>query len=257
MVAAAGGVGGAGERRPEHDRVGAARDGLDDVAGRADPTVGDDVHVAAAGLVEVVAPRGCDVGDGRGHRGVDAEGGARRVRRAAAEADEDTGRAGAHEVQGRRVGRGAADDDGHVELVDEALEVERLGATGDVLGRDRRAADDEEVDAGVDDGLPVLLGALRRQGAGDGDPGLTQLAQPLGDELGLDRLGVDLLHPRRRGLGLDLGDLTQLRASGPRSGSTGPRGRARGRAPSLPSTMALSGETTESIGAAMTGMSKW
>ena len=31
----------------------------------------------------------------------------------------------------------------------------------DVLGGDRRAADDEEVDAGVDDGLVELLRALR------------------------------------------------------------------------------------------------
>ena len=46
----------------------------------------------------------------------------------------------------------------------------------DVLGRDGRAADDEEVDAGLDDGAPVLLGALRGQRAGDGDPGPAQLA---------------------------------------------------------------------------------
>ena len=79
----------------------------------------------------------------------------------------------------------------------------------DVLGGDRRAADDEHVDAGVDDGLDVLLGALRRERAGDGDPGGAHLLEPLGDQLGLDRLGVDLLHPAG-GLGArEPGDLLQ------------------------------------------------
>jgi hypothetical protein len=131
---------------------------------------------------------------------VDAQREAGRVRRAAAEADEHPGGSGTHQVQRRGVGPGAADDDGDVELVDEPLEVERLGAPAHVLGGDRRAADDEQVAARVDDGLPVLLGALRAEGAGHGDAGLPDLAQPLGDELGLDLLGVDLLHPRR-GLG--------------------------------------------------------
>jgi hypothetical protein len=91
--------------------------------------------------------------------------------RAAAEADEHAGRAGAHEVQCRLIGRTAADDHGDVELVDELFEVERLGLRGDVLGGDRRAADDEHVDARVDDGLGVLLGALRRLRDGDGHAG--------------------------------------------------------------------------------------
>ena len=169
VEAAPGGVGGAGERGTEHHGIRAAGDRLDDVAAGAHAAVGDDVHVAAAGLVEVVAPRGGDVGDGRRHRRVDAERAPGGVRGAAAEADEHAGRAGAHEVQRGRVGGRAADDHGHVELVDEALEVQRLGAARDVLGRDGGAADDEEVDPGVDDGLPQLLGALRGEGTGDGD----------------------------------------------------------------------------------------
>ena len=179
VVAAAGRLGGPGERRAEHHGVGAAGDGLDDVAAAAHAAVGDDVDVAAAGLVHVVAPGRGDVGDRGGHRGVDAEHEAGGVGRAAAEADEHAGGAGAHQVQRRRVGGRTADDDRHVELVDELLEVQRLGAARDVLGRDGRAADDEQVDAGVDDGLPELLGALRGQGAGDGDAGVADLAQPL------------------------------------------------------------------------------
>ena len=127
----------------------------------AEAAVGDDVHVASARLVEVVAARAGDIRDRGRHRGVDAERRARRGRGSAAEADEHAGRAGAHEVQRRGVGGGAADDDRHVELVDELLEVQRLLVLRHVLGRHRGAADDEQVDAGVDDGLVELLGALR------------------------------------------------------------------------------------------------
>ena len=56
-------------------------------------------------------------------------------------------------------------------------------------------ADHEHVDARVDHGLGELLGALRRQRSGHRDAGLADLAQPLGDQFALHRLGVDLLHP--------------------------------------------------------------
>ena len=217
-------VGGAGERRADHHRVGAAGDRLGDVAGLADRAVRDDVHVAAAGLVEVVAAGGGDVGDRGGHRDGDAEDGAGGVRGTAAEADQHAGRAGAHQVQRGLVGGAAADDDRDVELVDELLEVERLGLRGDVLGADRRAADHEHVDARVDDGLGELAGALRRQRAGDGDARVADLAEPLGDQLLLDRLGVHLLEPGGGLLAAQPGDLGQQRRSGPRSGSRAPRG---------------------------------
>ena len=119
--------------------------------------VGDDVHVAATGLVEVVPTGRGHVGDRARHRHRETEDRAGRVRGAAAEADQDPRRAGAHQVQRRLVGRAAADDHRHVELVDELLEVQRLGLAGDVLGGHRRAADDEHVDAGVDDRLGELL----------------------------------------------------------------------------------------------------
>src|SRR5699024_12529502 len=96
----------------------------------------EDVDVATAELVNVLTAGGGDIGHGRGHRSVDAQGSARRGRRSPAEADQDSGGAGAHEVQGRGVGGRAADDDGHIEFVDELLEVERFGVRRDVLGRD-------------------------------------------------------------------------------------------------------------------------
>ena len=95
--------------------------------------------------------RGRDVRHGGGHRDREAEHGTGGVRRSPAEADEDARGAGAHQVQRRLVRRATADDHGHVELVDELLEVQRLGLAGDVLGRHRGPADDEHVDARVDD----------------------------------------------------------------------------------------------------------
>jgi hypothetical protein len=200
---ATGRVGGARERRAEHHGIRTARDGLDEVTAGADTAVGDDVDVASAGLVEVVAPGRGDVGDGRGHRGVDAQGAPRRVGRAATEADEHAGRAGAHEVQGRGVGGRPTDDDRHVELVDEPLEVERLGAPRDVLGRDGGATDDEQVDPGIHDGLPQLLGALGGQRPGDRDPGIR----------------ISRSRSRSRGRG------RCRRGRSPASGSSRPRGR--------------------------------
>ena len=182
------------ERDAEHDGIRPHRERLDDVARGAHAAVGDHVDVASARLVEVVAARAGDVGDRCRHRGMDAEGGARGGCRSPAEADENARRTGAHEVQRGGVGRGAADDDGHVEVVDELLEVQRLVDRRHVLGRHRRAADDEQVDAGRDDGLVQLLRALRREGTGDGDPAGADLGEAIAHELGLDRLGVQLLH---------------------------------------------------------------
>src|SRR5699024_8789333 len=121
------------------------RDGLDQVAGAAQAAVGDDVHVAAAGFVHVVAARGRDVGHRAGQRHRDPEGLLGGLGGAAAEAHQHTGRAGAHEVQGGGVGGAAAHDHRHIELVDESLEVQRLPPGGDVLRGDGGAADEEQV----------------------------------------------------------------------------------------------------------------
>ena len=150
MVAPAGRLVRGGQRRADHDGVGAAHDGLGDVAAGAHAAVGDDVDVDA-GLVEVAHAGGPGVGDGGGLRHADAEHAAGGAGVAGADADEDAGGAGAHEVQRRLVAGAAADDDGDVELADEALEVERLDGLRHVLGRHDRALDDEQVELGVDD----------------------------------------------------------------------------------------------------------
>jgi hypothetical protein len=77
--------------------------------------------------------------------------------------------------------------------------------------RHRRAADDEQVHAGVDDGLPQLRGSLGRERRRDGDARRADLADACGDELRADRLGVELLHPPGRGRVVERGDLVEQR----------------------------------------------
>src|SRR5699024_9052655 len=150
VVTAARGLLGAGQRGPDHEAVGAAGDRLDQIAGAAQAAVGDDVHVAATGLVHVVATGRGHVGHRAGQRHRDPQRLPGGLGGAAAEADQHAGRTGAHQVQGGGVGRAAANDDRDVELVDEALEVQRFAVGGDVLGRDGGAADEEQVHARVD-----------------------------------------------------------------------------------------------------------
>ena len=108
--------------------------------------------------------------------------------------DEHARRPGAHQVQRRLVGGAAADDHRHGQLGDELLQVERLDDGRDVLGRDDRALDHEHVEAGVERRLPVLAHALGRQRRRREHALGLDLGDAAGDQLGLDRLGVDLLH---------------------------------------------------------------
>jgi hypothetical protein len=78
-------------------------------------------------------------------------------------------RAGAHEVQAGRVRRAAAEHDRDRQLADELLEVERVALRGDVLGRDDRALDDQDVQPGVQTELVVALDALRSERRGGDD----------------------------------------------------------------------------------------
>ena len=145
--------------------------------------------------------RGRDVGDRRRLRHADPEHAARRADRARADADEHAGRAGAHQVQTRVVRGAAADDDrNRRELADELLEVERRPGLvpGDVLGGDDGSLDDEDVETGIERDLVVAADLLRRQRRGGDDAVRLDLLDPLGDQLRLDRLAVDVLHLPRR-----------------------------------------------------------
>src|SRR3954447_4545665 len=198
-----------GQWRTDHHGVGAAGDRLRHVTGPADRTVRDDMHVPAAGLVHVVAPGRRHVRDGGRHRHGDAEHLPRGVGGATAEPDQYAGSTSSHQVQRGLVGRAVTDDDRDVEVVDELLEVERLRLAGHVLGGHRRTANDEQVDARVDDVLGELLGPLRRECAGDGDARVADLLHPLRDQLGLDRRRVDLLQPMGGLLRLQRGDFLE------------------------------------------------
>ena len=198
----------------DHHCIGAAGDGLEHIAGAPNRAVGDHVHVPSPGLVKVVAPGSGDIGHRGGHRNGDTQHGPRRMRRAATEPDQHPGGSGAHQVQSGLVRGASSDDDGHIELVDEPLEIERLRVTGDVLGGDGRTPDDEQVDSGIHHDLGELLGALRRQSARHGHTRIAHLLQPRRDELLLDRLRIDLLQSSRGLRTPHLGHLVEQRLGG-------------------------------------------
>ncbi len=208
VEAATGCLLGAGEGRADHHRVGAAGDRLGDVAAGPHAAVADHVHVLA-GLQHVLGPGRGDVGDRGRLRDADPEHAAGGAGGAGADPDQDADRPGPHQVQAGRVGGAAADDRRHRHLGDELLQVQRLDRGRDVFGGDHGALDDEDVEAGLDRHLVVLAHFLRRQRAADDGAAGLDLLDPLADQLGLDRLGVDLLHdPRRLVLGRG-GDLLQ------------------------------------------------
>ncbi len=69
------------------------------------------------------------------------------------------------------------------------------GLRGDVLGRNHRALDHEDVEPGVHDDLRVPLDPLGCERRCRDDAGLLDLADPAGEQLLLERLAVELLHP--------------------------------------------------------------
>ena len=101
-------------------------DGLGQLTGRVDVAIGQHMHVAAAGLVEVLAAGCGGIGDRGRHRHADAEhlvaGGHPRRRPVT---DDHTGSAGAHQVQRGAMVEHTAGDHGDVQLGDEGLEVQR------------------------------------------------------------------------------------------------------------------------------------
>ena len=201
---------GARERRADHHGVGAAGDRLGEVAAVAHPAVGD--HLAVVARLEHVLGAGRrDVGDRGGLRHADPQHAARGARRARADADQHGRRAGPHQVQPGVIARAAAHHDRDRQLADELLEVEHVPLRGDVLGRDDRALDHEDVEPGVERELVVALHALRRERRRGDDPLVLDLADALDDQLLADGLLVDLLHLARGLFAVEAGDPLQLR----------------------------------------------
>ena len=227
VVAAAGRLVRAGHRRADHHGVGATGDRLGDVAAGAHAAVGDHVAVAA-GLVQVLAPRGRRVGDRGGLRHADPEHAARRARVARSDPDQHADRAGPHQVQGGRVRRAPADDHGDVERRDELLQVERLELRLETCSPETTVPWITRMSSPASStSVGVLLDPLGRERGARDDPARLDLLDPLADQLLLDRLRVELLHPAGGLLVGEPGDLVVDRAPGPRTGSTGPRGSGR------------------------------
>ncbi len=116
-------------------------------------------------------------------------------------------RPGAHQVE-RGGERGASPKDHReVESRHEALQVERLGAGGDVFGRDHRPLDHQNVQTRLHGCRGVFGNPLWGETGRGGDPRRLHLLDPLAHQVGLDRLQVDLLHPPGRLLIGKVGDL--------------------------------------------------
>ena len=211
MEAATGRLVGAGQGGAEHHGIGAAGDGFGHVASVAHAAVGDDLHVVA-GLEHVLGARRGHIGDRGGLGHADAQHAARGAGGPRADAHQHRGRAGAHQVQAGVVRGAAAHHDGDRQLAAELLEVQRWPrlVRGDVLGRDHRALDHEDVEPGLERILVVVAHALGGQRRRHHHAVLLDLGDALGDQLGLDRLSVDLLHLTRRDLLGELGDALEL-----------------------------------------------
>ena len=79
-----------------------------------------------------------------------------------------------------------------------------------MLGRNRGAANNKEVNAGGDNGLGELGGALRREGAGNCHASCANLGDAVANQLWLDWLGINLLHASGGLLRRKLGDFVEL-----------------------------------------------
>src|SRR5215211_5874162 len=201
---------GAGERRADHDRVRSDGDRLGDIAASPHAAVRDHVAVVPR-LHHVLAAGRGHVGDRGGLRHADPEDAPGRARGAGANADQDAHGAGPHQVKAGVVGGTAADHARDVERGDELLQVEGLGLGGDVLRRDHGSLDHEDVEPRLEGDVVVLGHLLRSERAADHRALGLDLLDPPGDQLGLDRLRVDLLHHPSRDLVGSGRDLVELR----------------------------------------------
>ena len=248
-------VGRTGEHVVEHHGVGAARDGLGDVAAGAQATLGEHVAVDAR-LVEVAHARRPRVGHRGGEPGADPE----LAGDLGARPHDDAGGAGAHEVERALVARAPTDEDGQLEAADERLEVERrLDRLAHVLGGHQRSDDGEQVGLGLEQVRRERLDLAGRHGDDAGGARRLDLLDPGLDQLGLHRRGVGITQTGERPRARRRGRRRPATPATPpdrRAGSRGPRGARSRRRRSRASTAAVAGDETASLGAASTGAPK-
>ena len=150
------------------------------------------------------------VGDRRRLRHAHAQHAAGRARVTRPHADEHALGAGSHQVQSGLVRGATTDERRDRNARDELLQVERLPVRRDMLGRDDCALNDEHVEPGLQGKLVVVADTLRRERAGGEHARALDLLDPRGDQLRLDRAGIDLLEPPRRLVLRELGDALEL-----------------------------------------------
>src|SRR5438445_184556 len=211
VIAVSGRLLGAGEDRSDHHRVGAAGEGLADVAADAHPAIGDDRDPLPAAPEVVVAGGGAVAGGG--HLGdADAQHRPGGAGGPGTDAHQQAADAGVHQLQRGRVVDAVADDHGNVERVGELAEGELLVGAADVAGGEHGALDDEHVGAGLLDDGATSLGVVGDRRDRTGHPAFLDLLDALSDQPVLHRCSVELLQQdvdvlRRRG-----GDLGENRA---------------------------------------------
>src|SRR5665213_1129369 len=208
VVAAAGSLGCGREDGADHDRVGATREGLGDVATEAHAPIGDDGDALAAAALVVVA-RGSAVG-GSGHLGnADTEHATRGAGRSRADADEKALDACVHQLERGRVVDTVAGDDGDVERRGQLLEVEVLVALADVARGEDCALHHEHVSTCLLHDGRAPLRTRRRGGDGAGAAGRLDLLDAQADEAVLHGSCVDLLEEHVDVLRRRLGDVVK------------------------------------------------
>ena len=105
---------------------------------------------------------------------------------------------------------------GNVELSDKGLQVERLAVAGHALGRDDRALDDQQIDAGLQQHRCQRLSVLRADPHRGGHSGLADAGHRGAKQVRVQRRRMQLLQQpdRRRRFGLLFGGLDKLRDLG-------------------------------------------
>ena len=183
---------------PGHDRVGAGRDRLRDVARRGEAAVRDHRHVVLRGHPGAIVDR-------RDLRDADACDDARRADRARPHADLERVRAEVDQRLRRLGGRDVADD----ELDVEAL-LERAGHGQDVLGVAVGGVEDEHVDARLDErGRALERVRADADGGADAQPAARVLGRAAGTRCFL-AMSLTVISPRRIAVRVDDRQLLDL-----------------------------------------------
>ena len=154
------------------------------------------MNIPSTGFVQIVRTGRSNIGNSGCHRRRNAQPLTGGHRGTAAEPHQNTGGTGAHQVLRLGVPCHAADHNRHIQLVNEFLEVQRFMRGRNMLRRDRSTANHEKIGTGLHHRFVMFLGVLRGKRARHNNTRITNFFQTRGNQLGLNRLSVNLLHAR-------------------------------------------------------------